>query len=144
MPATQDKPKAFTCYDCNHLKPIQTQGGTGYALFTDDEEGTGPMYKVCYKCCAERDRQWMKDKGVISLYLQHKDKESKHIPTHVSNWPDTLSFRIRSFRTSWHNFAGSDGRTDVWFEFEGYLWHGVCIGDMDITRCRQTKKRSNI
>jgi len=42
-------------------------------------------------------------------------------------------------RVSWHNMAGKDGRTDVWFNLDGSTWHGVNIGDNQICRVKRCK-----
>lgn len=57
----------------------------------------------------------------------------------VTQWAGKLIGTAHHQRKSWHNMAGRDGRTDVWFEFDGSTWHGVNIGDSQILRVRRTK-----
>lgn len=41
----------FQCFDCREVKPVQTDGGTGYAVLSKLNE------RVCYACAADRDRR---------------------------------------------------------------------------------------
>lgn len=118
----------FTCVRCGQMKPVQTEGGTGYS-----ENDTGQ--KTCYACCADVDKEWMIDKGKITLYLVKKEGQHR-----VSNWPGTLSFHVDRMETSRHNIAGK--RYDVWFYGpEGARWHGVQYGDnTQLCHCKRTKK----
>jgi len=52
----------FTCVDCKLIFPVLREGGTGYAGLPDGG-------KVCYGCCAHRDRS-----ALIA------DGHSKHLP----------------------------------------------------------------
>jgi hypothetical protein len=102
--------------------------GTGYA---ETEDGQ----KVCYACCAVKDQAYMKEHGKIDLYLVlHPDQ------TAVINWPGTLRFPVRWKHEGRHNIAGK--RTDAWFNGpDGYLWHGVTVGDnTQIIHCKRTKE----
>ncbi len=40
----------FRCHDCQTVKPVQTKGGTGYALYTEP----GGECLVCYDCADKR------------------------------------------------------------------------------------------
>jgi hypothetical protein len=135
---------SFQCVDCKQTKSIpKGVGGTGYAR-TDDG-------LVCYACCAIRDKKYMRDNGRHDgLYLvlsppEEGEKGSKK--WEVTNWPGTLRFRVLRIRTSDHAAFGrilKDGRSDVWFAFDGYVWHGVNIGDQQICRCKKTSRTSVI
>lgn len=116
----------FLCSSCWQYLPVQTGGGTGYARDSEDR-------LVCYRCCGLHDGERMKRGEPIVLYLS--DREGW-----VTNWPGTLKAPIDYVKRSYHNFAGRDGRRDVWFRFAGRRWHGVCIGDSQLTRCKPLKE----
>lgn len=102
--------------DCGH-EPTKTNGfGTGYG--TDKDGKTH-----CYQCCANLDREQLTRDGAGMLYLSKDDQGWK-----VGNWPGTLEFRTGTPRKGRHNIART--RYDVWFRFDGSLWHGVQYGEM--------------
>jgi hypothetical protein len=116
----------FHCADCKQDKPEQKEGGTGYAVI-----GSA---RICYACCAFRDRETMRSTGKAALYLVKND--GKH---EVTNWPGTLRLRVGSVKRGRHNIARA--RYDFWFAFEGRLWHGVTIGDStQIAHCKRTRE----
>lgn len=119
----------FHCIDCDKDKPIQTNGGTGYA--------TTDKGLVCYECCAKRDRDEMVATGRATLYLTIA-KDGKNCT--VSNWPGSLKF-TGGWQKGRHNIARV--RYDVWFVGpDGANWHGVQYGDnTQICHCRRTKVR---
>ena len=143
----------FKCVDCKEVKPVQKEGGTGYACI-----GKNRDRKICYSCCAIRDRKDMVKRGRATLYLTcepaHKmlNNGSPYNPSTlnqgtgratrgtVSNWPNTLSFPCHT-RVGHHNIARY--RYDVWFRGpDGFVWHGVTIGDnTQICHCKRTKER---
>ena len=95
--------------------------------------------KVCYACCAEEDKQWMRDNDKIALYLTIPDKPNYSLAK-VSNWPGSLVFENVHWTKGRHNIAGV--RYDCWFWFEGVEWWGVCYGDnTQILHCKKTKNR---
>ena len=100
----------FHCVDCNLDKPIQTDGGTGYATLPNGD-------RVCYSCIAVRDRTAMIEKGQSSSLPLYLTRKSIHKPNDgcwkVGNWPDTLSFPVQRITQGGHNIAGT--RYDVWF-----------------------------
>lgn len=57
----------------------------------------------------------------------------------VATWDGSKKWAVQETRTSWHNMAGRDGRTDVWFSAFGTRWQGVNIGDNQIVRCARIK-----
>lgn len=71
------------------------------------------------------------------FYLFYTDGKVSHVGTWASKPGERL--RVSCSRKSWHNFAGRDGRTDVWFRMDGSEWHGVNIGDSDIVRVKRLK-----
>lgn len=121
----------FDCWQCSQCGIVKTRAPAdaftgGYGIGADGRQ------MFCYCCCAENDKEQMRRTGRACLYLNAKTRE-------VTNWPGSLRLRCGPARKSWHNFAGRNGRTDVWFTFEGDTWHGVNIGDNDILRCKRTK-----
>lgn len=133
---------APTICDCGHPPTPQAPGacGTGYAT----DSGTGATR--CYACAADAERASMIETGRATLYLirrQSADGKDYDIFTrHVTNWTGHLSFRCTETR----HYARSGGfgcqRTDAWFNGpDGHVWHAINRGDMQIARCRRTKKR---
>ena len=133
----------FVCANCNNHINFDTDGiGVGYA--TNDQGD-----KICYQCCAEIDKQYMRDHGRSVLYLSLdtdklgrintvKSAIGRHVSGKVTNWPGTLEFKAGG-KIGRHNFAGV--RYDVWFVFEGYVWHGVTYGnDTQICHVKRTKE----
>ena len=121
------------CSNCNKDLIADENGcGTGYGL---DKYNN----KVCYACCAETDKQQMRDNGKICLYLTVKfNRKSK-----VSNWPGSLVWENVYVSIGKHNIARV--RYDCWFWFENCEWHGVRYGDnTEIVHCKKTKVHRSI
>ena len=103
------------CDRCNK-EIVKPEGcGTGYA--TNEHNET-----ICYECCADVDREWMRTHDKITLYLTEQNGAWS-----ITNWPGSLHFDNLHVRTGRHNFARV--RYDTWIRFEGQLWHGVRCGD---------------
>lgn len=121
-----------TCSRCGGAIPPPAPGAisTGYGTNEKDEI-------VCYSCCAEIDKQWMRDKGKITLYLTGQAGARE-----VTNWPGTLRFPARGYKQSPHNIARY--RYDVWFNGpDGHVWHGVQYGDnTQLIHCKRTKEQT--
>lgn len=105
--------------------------------------GTTPEgEKICFKCCAVRDQEEMKETGKAHLYLHGDDpiKGIRHL-THLTNWPGTLKLHIHRYRFGKHNIART--RTDVWFIGpDGKQWWGVLYGEnTQIVHCRRVKRQ---
>lgn len=115
------------CVDCEQEIKESIDGGTGYAIGSDNQ-------KVCYKCCAVRDEHQMLTTGKITLYLSTKGGHYV-----VTNWPGTLRIEnVSAPRRSYHNMARY--RYDVWFRFKGQSWHGVQYGDnTQVLHCARRK-----
>lgn len=115
--------QTFTCSECGAEKEVQTNGGTGYGEY----QGR----KVYYACCADIDREKMKETGRAVLYLDGIQQ--------LTNWPGTLRFPVRYSKAGNHNMTGS--RIDVWFQGpDGKEWHGVQYGDnTQLCHCKRTK-----
>jgi len=128
----------FYCIDCSPKfgalcrVEFQQNGGTGYATLYESRE------RVCYACCAERDKKHMKEKGEIALYLSDDGAMSS---ARVGNWAGTLNYKVVRYSRSKHNIAGV--RYDVWFrDDDGALWWGVNYGhNSQLTRCRRLKRQ---
>ena len=82
------------------------------------------------------DAEWtgMLKHGKGILYLTIKDGAWS-----ASDWTEIHRIPILAQRRSFHNFAGANGRTDVWFRLDGSEWHGVNIGDNQILRVKRNK-----
>lgn len=74
----------------------------------------------------------MRQTGRGVLYLS-KNADGKWI---VTDFTGKFTMQPLSVKKSGHNMAD---RFDAWFRFEGFVWHGVNIGDNEILRCRRTK-----
>lgn len=108
------------CADCGKPFPVQRETcGAGY--------GTYDGKKVCYACCAVRDRKalmGLKGREQYHLYLTKK-KDGKFF---VSNWPGTLKIAVDYAVEGRHNLAGT--RTDVGFTLDGKKFYGTQYGTM--------------
>ena len=134
----------FLCSVCGaNIYREKDSCSTGYA--TNDKRE-----KICYSCCAEQDKQFMRDNGRITLYLVDYQKDgyyhrkTGHGIGHakVTNWPASLMFENCFVKNGFHNIAGT--RRDVWFQFEGTEWHGVQYGgSSDLCHCKRLKKSRN-
>ncbi len=129
--------ETFICSKCHQSKEVRNSGGIGYGKNDQGE-------KFCYDCIADLDRQIMIDTGHsrnLPLYLINKQfhLNDRFSDGEVSNWPGTLKFRCRVKRGN-HNIARY--RYDVWFNGpDGYVWHGVQIGEWtQICHCKRTKE----
>lgn len=128
----------FKCNDCGEFKPVNTEGGTGYAVLPNGAN-------VCYACCAIRDREDMVKTGRATLYLEYRDYGvrgwlgTRYESATVGNWPGTLKFHTQAVKVGRHNMAGR--RYDVWFKGpDGKEWHGVTYGDnTQLCHCRRVK-----
>lgn len=98
----------FVCADCKVVKPVQREGGTGYASLPDGS-------RICYQCCAVRDAELMRTDGKAVLYLsvdhdslkdagvshEHNTRNGIYPRNYgwiLTNWPGTLRlipFRVR-------------------------------------------------
>lgn len=103
--------------DCGHEPSEHNEITTGYG-----QDASGKTF--CYACIAKNELEDMHRTGKNVMYLVKRDDGY-----HVTNWPASLDFKAYGVRKSWHNFAGSGGRTDFWFKDDiGKEWHGYQIG----------------
>lgn len=114
--------------ECGH-HATPTEHTTGYGTTPDGR-------RHCYECIATMDKNRMIWDGKITLYFVKRDE--KHF---VTNWPGSLEFPVLNVKTSFHNMAGRNGRTDFWFKGpDGKTWHGYQIGQYNqIAHCKRTK-----
>lgn len=109
------------CADCGKPFPAQREScGTGCGIF----EGK----KVCYACCAVRDRKalmGLKGREQYHLYLSKKNDGKFY----VSNWPGSLKIAVDYAVEGRHNIAGC--RTDVGFTLDGKKFYGTQYGTMN-------------
>jgi hypothetical protein len=114
-----------TMLDCGHMStPSEITPGYG-------QDSKGKTF--CFDCCAEADKASMRRKGRITMYLTGTNGGMK-----VSNWPSSLVFQVKQYSKSRHNIGRE--RVDVWFHFDGFVWHGYQIGDnSQICHCKRTK-----
>jgi hypothetical protein len=125
----------MTILDCGHPISQHSNCSTGYGIEKDGR-------KICYACCAERDKAQMRENGEIILYLMREQStpwENDNLYTHyVTNWPNSLRIQCGVPKISKHNIAGT--RYDVWFRFEGQNWHGVQYGEnTQVCHCKRLK-----
>ena len=119
----------MNCFICKkEIVSDNSSCGTGYGRDANNN-------KVCYACCGERDKQYMRDHNKMTLYFSMpSDKRLAK----VSNWPESLVWENVSYTVGGHNWGLN--RYDCWFWFEGFEWHGVCYGDnTQILHCKKTK-----
>jgi len=123
----------FKCGDCGQVKPVQVNGGTGYATGPTDK----PNALICYDCCAIRERADMTAKGVAVLYFTRDDSGCRTI----GNWPGTLRFPVTTFRSFRHPFS-SEAYLGEFIGPDGALWRFRNIGDNQIAHCRRAAGRT--
>ena len=84
--------------------------------------------------------------GRATFYIGHTQNPDDVYPWikqyHVGTWDG--SYRWNAYvKTSWHNFAGKDGRRDCWFNINDQRWHGVNIGNSDMVHAKRVKSRGD-
>jgi hypothetical protein len=104
-------------------------------------EPTEEEIKVHNDLLGEMELEALKETGKGLLYISKTVHESRMVTYKVTTWNGTVIRDNVPVKHSWHNFAGRDGRLDVWFTFDGSQWHGVNIGDSQILRVKRNKKR---
>lgn len=101
---------------------------TGYGTNPEDNR------RYCFECCGLLDLEHMRKDGKYDLYLSQNAPKGAWV---ITNWPGTLRIQPAWVSYGHHNIAGS--RLDAWFILDGYVWHGVNIGDNQVLRCKRTK-----
>ncbi len=126
--------ETLTCSKCG-----KSLGNVG-VIMVHATNGKGE--KICYDCCADIDKHFMREHGHMVLYLHDNGlliERNKPNRFEVINWPGTLRFPVTYHKTGRHNIARK--RYDVWFIGpDGKEWHGVQYGDnTQQCRCKRTK-----
>ena len=126
-------------------------GGSG--PFGYEGETRETAVPVCYPCCGRMDEEWMIEHGEHGgLYLvipqRPHVKGVRHFcesTAEVTNWPGSLRFKVRPWLKKGKHacFGGYTDRVDFWFPGpDGFVWHGIVRGDMQLARCKRTKERT--
>lgn len=122
--------------------------GTGYVFNFSGHGAFDPQGKVAEplsqdaidahnRALAALELDAMRESGRGVLY-SFKDTSGHSIGTWASKHNER--FRVTGHSYSRNNWGAQ--RTDVWFNFDGSVWHGVNIGDNDIVRCKRTKQKA--
>jgi len=130
---------AITIMDCGHPASDHAEHTTGYGI---DAEGK----KLCYACCAERDKKTMTEESSITIYLSY-DKAGyggfhkafgEWFKGRVTNWPGSLEIKA-SIHKGRHNVSTT--RYDCWFIGpDGKTWYGVQYGEFtQVVHCRKLR-----
>ena len=100
----------------------------------------------CYDCSPARLRRFMIERGRASLYLKfidHPNVAQGYGHMEVIDITGKLRFPVADWAEKAHNLTTD--RIDVWFLFEGNVWHGVSYGSERFTqacRVKRTKRKS--
>lgn len=135
--------KELVCAYCAETIAQSKIGNGASGGYGRDKDGN----KVCFACCADLDRAAMRRDGKIVLYLSGVSPKIRkgfcvNAAWSISNWPGSLKFQpfgqsVKVSQTNWRL-----DRYDVWFVFEGYIWHGVSVGnDSELLHCKRTKEQ---
>lgn len=121
----------LTLLDCGHPPSSHSHITNGYGVTPDGK-------KLCYDCCAKREKESMLTTGRALLYLTHNTSQLNPF-YELTDWPGHLRFRVFHMRKGRHNIARV--RYDVWFMGpDDVRWHGVQYGDnTQVTYCRRVK-----
>jgi hypothetical protein len=134
--------EVFYCETCKRSKFEQVGTHSNGVSITTGYGYDERKKPICYECCAEGDKRFMREKGKITLYLCEStpiDGVKRYV---LSNWPGSFKIKLNYVRKGRHNIAGT--RYDFRFSFEGYIWHGVQYGEMtQIAHCKKTKEKSH-
>jgi hypothetical protein len=106
--------ETFVCSCCQQEKPVNKEGGTGYAT---DAHGN----KTCYECCGKQDEKELASMQPGEKTVMYWDGKQ------ITNWPGTL--KISPYRTTSapHNIGGR--KTNIWFTFAGNHFYAYQIGN---------------
>lgn len=121
----------------------------------DGEPAMTAERRICYACAALLETETMVATGRTCLYLCEKeDANGPHVRRIMAgtkryrytleNWPGTAPFRILGSVRESHGYGFGrryDVRTLRFAGPDGFVWSARCAGDMQLTRCKRTKKR---
>lgn len=99
-------------------------------------EATAEEIQTHNRLLGEAELASLKKEGKGVLYLSHENGKYS-----VATWSGVGRVQCSYARKSWHNMAGHDGRTDVWFNLDGSQWHGVNIGNSQICRVKRNGRK---
>lgn len=134
MTVQEALPRPTNCSRCGVPFSVYASGmAPGYGRTSDSEY-------ICYGCCGDEDREWLRTHNKAMLYLTMGKDSFKNTTYEVSNWPGTMKFKATG-KKGYHNIAGT--RYDVWFrDMDGNRWHGYQIGDnTQIVHCKKLKRK---
>jgi hypothetical protein len=126
--------------DCGHVNdrgPKPGEGGpAGYA--TIKHWDTGAEQRICYACASVRERMDMLAHGKACLYLSRDTVNNWR----VTDWASGLVFPAFDVRISPNGGGFGAQRIDASFVGpDGFIWHAINRGDMQLARCKRTKER---
>lgn len=112
----------FRCHDCSEVKPVQTNGGTGYAVC---DEG---KHLVCYACADKRETADMLTSDRFTAYVS---PDGRSITTWTGGKLGTVSF---GGRHPWSRERHYITARDV----HGQHWHGTGAQGMycNLRKCK--------
>lgn len=131
------------CSNCGkEIPPSKYSFTTGYGT---NENGD----KICYRCCAALELDYMREHGRTVLYLSLDEDATKadygHKRYKITDWPGQLKFTpINGVYVGRHNWGIP--RYDCWFADREnpdgtQYWHGVQYGDdTQLIHCRRIKR----
>lgn len=104
----------FKCSQCGTTKPIDKNGGTGYA--TDSENGN----KTCYVCMGLNDAKRLKELQPGAKMMLYWDGKA------ITNWPGTLTVPVKSPNIWVTGYKRKT--THIVFTFEGKKYKAFQMG----------------
>lgn len=130
--------KPTHCDGCGVALPVFAEGycgGSGYSVRCSD----GAVH--CYPCSDLNELAHMVEDGQACLYLVKRDGRNV-----LTTWPGTISFNP-IYGSVNHSDGYGFGRrypvvTGRFVGPDGYVWSFRNAGDMQLARCKRTKKRS--
>jgi hypothetical protein len=121
---TKKMKTTFICSQCGQTITHNDNFTTGYA--TDKNNN-----KVCFICCGQNDKEALFNLKPKERYILYFDGKK------ITNWPGTLEIIPIQITKGKHNICKT--RTDVYFKYNGLLFHGLNLGDNQILRINLIK-----
>ena len=118
-----------------------------------EKDGKSVIGHVCPTCNAkriEKDLLELAHGEWYGLYVTEeclptfmRTQGNTYRPAKITDWQGDFVVTDRDthieYKYSHHNFAGRNGRLDVWFTHKGQRFHGVNIGDGQYLRVQRLK-----